>query len=243
VPARARVLVPGEAPREVAVGSGDPVALLPSLWASAGEAPGIVLEGEAGPVRVRGRRLPAGERWLLRPGEEARVGRVRIVAAWDDPGTSTAVREVLRAALRGEAPYRDPVALVLRGPLAGRRLRLRDGVLGRAPDADVRLDDPSVSRRHARLRLAGDRLLVEDLGSRNGSWRGRRRVRAPVEFAAGDELRAGRTVLALGLAPDRHGPPFPPPAGPRRRPGRFLALAALLLALLAALAGARGLAP
>lgn len=242
MPARARVLVPGEAPREIAVGAGAPVALLPSLWASAGEAPGIVLEGDAGPVRLNGRRLPAGERWLLRPGETAQVGSVRILAAWDDPGTSTAVRDVLRAALRGEASPLGPVAVVLRGPLAGRRLLLRDGVLGRARDAAVRLDDPSVSRRHARLRVAGERLLVTDLGSRNGSWRERGRLRAPTELATGDELRAGRTVLLLGLA--GAGPPEAAPAPletPGRR-GRSLALAALLLALLAALAGARGLA-
>jgi predicted component of type VI protein secretion system len=165
------------------------------------------------------------------------VGPVRIVAGWDDPGTSTAVREVLRAALRGEACHRGPVALVVGGPRAGATLRLRDGVLGRAPDAEVRLDDPSVSRRHARLRLAGERILVEDLGSRNGSWKGRRRIRAPVELAPGDELRAGRTVLALGLAPD--GPaPARRPAGRARRPGRLLAATALLLAVVAALAGA-----
>jgi hypothetical protein len=239
VPARARVLVPGEAPREVPVGTGDPVALLPSLRASGGEAPGIVLEWNAGPVRVGGRRLPAGERWLLRPGEEARVGPARIVAAWDDPGTASAARAILRAALRGEAPQRGPVAVVLGGPLAGRKLRLRDGVLGRARDAAVRIDDPSVSRRHARLRVVGDRLLVTDLGSRNGSWRGRSRVGAPVELAAGEEFRAGRTVLALGLARDRAVPPAPPPPGPGRLPGRLLALAGFVLALLAAVAGAR----
>jgi hypothetical protein len=237
VPARARVLVPGEPPRLVAIGNGDPVALLPSLRARTGEAPGIVLEVDSGLLHVGGRRICPGERWLLLPGEEARAGRVRIVAEWEDPGTSTAVREVLRAALRGEAPHGGPVAFVRGGPLAGSRLALRDGVLGRARDAEVRIDDPSVSRRHARLRLADGRILVTDLGSRNGSWRGRRRLRAASDLAAGEELRAGRTVLALGLSPARTAPPAPLPPAPCRRPGRLLALAALLLALLAALAG------
>jgi pSer/pThr/pTyr-binding forkhead associated (FHA) protein len=115
-------------------------------------------------------------------------------------------------------------------------------VLGRAGDAEVHIDDPSVSRRHARLRVAGERLLVTDLGSRNGSWRERRRLRAPAELAPGDELRAGRTVLLLGLAGAGPSPAEPAPPGARGRRGRSLALAALLLALLAALAAARGLA-
>src|SRR5689334_9803969 len=40
-------------------------------------------------------------------------------------------------------------------------------VLGRSSDADVRIADPSVSRRHAILHV-GDRLELEDLGSANG---------------------------------------------------------------------------
>jgi hypothetical protein len=42
-------------------------------------------------------------------------------------------------------------------------------VLGRDPDCDVRIHDPSISRRHARLHL-GDQLAVEDLRSRNGTF-------------------------------------------------------------------------
>ena len=42
-------------------------------------------------------------------------------------------------------------------------------VLGRAPDADLRLDDPDVSRRHARLTLSPDGLGLTDLGSTNGT--------------------------------------------------------------------------
>jgi two-component system, NtrC family, response regulator AtoC len=41
-------------------------------------------------------------------------------------------------------------------------------LIGRTPDCAVRLDDPSVSRRHARLDLA--QLQLEDLESRNGTW-------------------------------------------------------------------------
>jgi transcriptional regulator with GAF, ATPase, and Fis domain len=44
----------------------------------------------------------------------------------------------------------------------------RPYVLGRAPECDVAIDDPSVSRRHALLTVSG-RITVEDLGSTNGT--------------------------------------------------------------------------
>ncbi len=53
----------------------------------------------------------------------------------------------------------------------GRRVRLDAPTvrLGRAPDNDVVLDDPSVSRYHASIRIAGDRCTLVDLGSHNGT--------------------------------------------------------------------------
>ena len=53
----------------------------------------------------------------------------------------------------------------------GRRIALATGinVVGRDRDADVRIDDPSVSRRHARIVVDGDTVAVEDLESRNGT--------------------------------------------------------------------------
>lgn len=42
-------------------------------------------------------------------------------------------------------------------------------IVGRGPEADLRLDVPSVSRRHARI-VGGDVPAIEDLGSTNGSW-------------------------------------------------------------------------
>src|SRR5919109_5532788 len=56
---------------------------------------------------------------------------------------------------------------------AGARRRNIDGrtdlVVGRAPMCDVVIDDVSVSRTHARLRADNGRLVVTDLGSRNGT--------------------------------------------------------------------------
>jgi hypothetical protein len=55
-------------------------------------------------------------------------------------------------------------AILGRYPLRGERL-----VIGRHEGADVRLEDPGASRRHAEIRRSGDGFLVADLGSTNGT--------------------------------------------------------------------------
>jgi len=58
---------------------------------------------------------------------------------------------------------------IVEGPGAGRRHRVKPSTLiGRLPECDVTLDDPSVSRRHARLVSEQGRWRIEDLGSTNG---------------------------------------------------------------------------
>jgi pSer/pThr/pTyr-binding forkhead associated (FHA) protein len=54
---------------------------------------------------------------------------------------------------------------------------------------------PSVSREHARIEVAGDRAVLEDLGSKNGTWRGGDRIAGPTPLADGDELRVGAVRL------------------------------------------------
>lgn len=76
------------------------------------------------------------------------------------------------------------------------RQPLREGVCvvgsgAPATGVDLRLKHPSVSRRHARLVIAGETLRVEDLGSSNGTWVDGRRIGAPVEIGAGAGLRFG----------------------------------------------------
>jgi two-component system NtrC family response regulator len=76
-------------------------------------------------------------------------------------------------------------------------------VLGRAPECDVVLDDPSVSRRHLRLRLLDGHVHLEDLDSSNGLWvDGKRVAAARLElgkwFAAGNVLLTVRHGLTFG---------------------------------------------
>lgn len=69
-------------------------------------------------------------------------------------------------------------------------------VLGSQPDCQVRLADASVSRRHAVLRVASEAVCVEDLGSRNGTWRDGERV-ARTSWLPGETLQFGRVKVRL----------------------------------------------
>ena len=72
-----------------------------------------------------------------------------------------------------------------------------ENLVGRDEDVGVRVDAPSVSRRHARLTVTrGEPVLVEDLRSKNGTWVGDRRLESePVPLRDGDVLRFGRVEL------------------------------------------------
>jgi hypothetical protein len=67
-------------------------------------------------------------------------------------------------------------------------------VIGRGADADVRLGDSSVSRRHAEIHIDGRRITVHDLQSTNGTRVNGARV-TTTTLVDGDELRVGETVL------------------------------------------------
>ncbi|CAN5476130.1 hypothetical protein BH20ACT18_BH20ACT18_01080 [soil metagenome] len=89
---------------------------------------------------------------------------------------------------------------IVEGPGAGRQVPLGEPlVVGRAPDVQVVLEDPQVSRRHARISPRGERAIVEDLGSSDGT------------FVNGSELHALRTSSTV--TPTRTSSPPPTAAG------------------------------
>jgi DNA-binding winged helix-turn-helix (wHTH) protein len=72
-----------------------------------------------------------------------------------------------------------------------------ENLLGRDEDVTVRIDAPSVSRRHARVTVAaGEPATIEDLGSKNGTWVGGRRLDGgPAPLHDGDALRLGKVEI------------------------------------------------
>lgn len=83
----------------------------------------------------------------------------------------------------------------------GGRVRLDEGehILGRDPDAEILLDSPGVSRRHAKLTISAGRAQIEDLGSKNGTFVGDRRVEGTRSLDDGDTIRVGSVKLTFSV--------------------------------------------
>jgi len=69
-------------------------------------------------------------------------------------------------------------------------------VLGRKGDSDIQLNDPRVSRRHAKLEVVEGKLVLTDLGSLNGTFVNGSRV-AEQELKTGDLVKVGETVFEV----------------------------------------------
>ena len=73
--------------------------------------------------------------------------------------------------------------------VAGERMNI-----GRSPEAEIFLDDVTVSRNHALLVRRRDGLYIDDLGSLNGTYVNRRRIESH-RLSNGDELQVGKYKL------------------------------------------------
>lgn len=119
-------------------------------------------------------------------------------------------------------PGYAPVFLyVEKGPGAGQLIPVKQGplVIGRASACDLRLQHPSISRRHAQLMRQAERFVLRDLGSQNGTFVNRLKVTSDQEIQVGDEIALGNAVLKLrgaGASSDK----VPQVEAPVRAPAR-----------------------
>ena len=80
-------------------------------------------------------------------------------------------------------------------------LTLKPVVMGRGEETDLRVEDNEVSRAHCAVWLEGDRILVKDLRSRNGTFVNEARVQE-IELKPGDQIRIGHCEFTIeGDAP------------------------------------------
>ena len=75
-----------------------------------------------------------------------------------------------------------------------------DNVLGRDPECEVVVDLATISRRHAVIRVGEDDAVLEDLGSKNGTFRNEERVAKPMPLQHGDEVRLGEVRLTFRVS-------------------------------------------
>ncbi|HEX5271782.1 MAG TPA: ATP-binding protein [Gemmataceae bacterium] len=89
--------------------------------------------------------------------------------------------------------------VLTQGPQAGREFPLEGGpwTVGRQPGLQIFLDAPEVSRQHARVSQAQGRFYVEDLGSSNGTYLNRLRLRERAELRDQDDLQIGPFQLVF----------------------------------------------
>jgi DNA-binding winged helix-turn-helix (wHTH) protein len=76
-------------------------------------------------------------------------------------------------------------------------LVLGENLVGRDPGCTLTIPSDLVSRRHARIIVTGERATVMDLGSKNGTLLGGRRLERESKLADGDEIRIGPALLVF----------------------------------------------
>lgn len=127
-------------------------------------------------------------------------------ATWFGSTTNVTVRTEAKPrsgrSQRKQAAVSSPAAnhlVVLEPPdLAGRQFSISgDTTIGRAAGCHISLDDTYISQLHARVSPSGVGMLIEDLGSTNGTYVNRERVTAPVMGGAGDLVQLGGIVMEI----------------------------------------------
>ncbi|MFL7837602.1 MAG: FHA domain-containing protein [Candidatus Promineifilaceae bacterium] len=105
--------------------------------------------------------------------------------------------------------------IVIHGPNLGSEYILQEDetTIGRSANNSIVLPSPEISRRHAHLWLDGDSILLEDLGSTNGTFVNNARLYNQVLLYDGDEVQFGDTYRLLFTSPNKETNPETPPPG------------------------------
>ena len=84
------------------------------------------------------------------------------------------------------------------GLRSGAAYDVSDGaLLGRGDEVDIRLEDTFASSRHARLTPHGGQMVIEDLGSTNGTYLNGEPLRGPQPLHVGDRIRIGDSEFSF----------------------------------------------
>jgi len=88
---------------------------------------------------------------------------------------------------------------VMNGAQDGDEFRIKkSAVIGREKNNEISLqNDRYISRRHAILNISGEEIILEDIGSTNGTFYDGERLFRPVSLSNGDFFRVGRTWIQI----------------------------------------------
>ncbi|HNT53094.1 MAG TPA: FHA domain-containing protein [Anaerolineaceae bacterium] len=102
-----------------------------------------------------------------------------------------------------EIPPEVPILIAQTGPLNGQRWPVSQTiVIGRDPGCDIVIADRQISRYHARLTPDADGVLMEDLGSKNGTYCNGAVVMDPVRLQDGDQVQIALAQHFVYLSSD-----------------------------------------
>jgi pSer/pThr/pTyr-binding forkhead associated (FHA) protein len=119
---------------------------------------------------------------------------------------------------KGHAMGDNPFSPLLIGP-DGKEYPISGvTVIGRAPDCQIQIEKPGVSRHHAQLELAGEKMVIKDLESSNGTFVNGLRIQGPAELSNGDQIRIHETLLTYKAAVPAAAPAAAAPAGEAPKP-------------------------
>src|SRR3954447_19631481 len=117
-----------------------------------------------------------------------------------DPEEATGMYSASEPMAQHRDPGRAPKLRVhaAAGLAAGSAYDLSEGaLLGRGDQADIRLEDGFASSQHARLVPRGDVMVLEDLGSTNGTYLNGEPLRGPAPLHVGDKIRIGDSEFSF----------------------------------------------
>src|SRR3954463_6706425 len=118
--------------------------------------------------------------------------------AHEDEGESTRITNLasLESELRARRQQVHAYLVVLAGTNLGEAYKIDgpESVVGRAMSAQLRLNDDGISRRHCRVLSIGGRVIIEDLGSANGTLVNGEMVQHQ-ELKEGDKIRLGANTM------------------------------------------------
>lgn len=91
----------------------------------------------------------------------------------------------------------QPSLVLIAGKPLGKRFQITPPqiVIGRSSDVEICIDTPHISRRHAVLKIDGSKIVLEDLGSTNGTFVNDVQVNQPIVLKEGDHVRCGKTIF------------------------------------------------
>jgi len=96
-----------------------------------------------------------------------------------------------------------PMLIAEAGPVNGQRWSVRGSlIIGRDSGCEIMIPDRQISRRHARITTTSNGILLEDLGSKNGTYRNGVRVDEPALLQDGDNIQLALAQTLIFLSSD-----------------------------------------